>query len=554
MASDLFAPPSKEELALANPSNDALFAPPSKEELTGKKSLKDIIQPDKLDKTILEGDPNGLGARMSEGAGNYALEKTGSPVIAAGVKTVGDLAPLWMGAAGGKIASMAEPNGSLGFLRTPQKANAPEISAAAQKLGINATPGMLSDSPTVQGLESSLHQAPTLGGALMRRSTVPVGEGMRSGAEGLLADASPLSPYQSGEKVKGILSKDVESKFAEPSRLFEDLRQYTKDIPSTEASTRAVSRNIMNIPESSVPGTEGLANAIVKKLAANPSADQIKQIKTMVGKEAAAMDKRGDNSSGAWSIYDKLSNLEMNTIKRGAIERGQLDSRGFMSDQPQTAEGKTIAQGMLGQLKSARSGYRQGMEDLGDLAQSARLGSVKTPGLFNEKLDSIPSEKLQDKLLPLDDVRAAQTLFKYSPKSAEELRGARLRDLKERSSYEGKVDPNSLLRNVDPKKINPETEKMLFGKGNENLDALRKVSESLPEKVGPSGTPQGMQFSALLRPWEQAGDVGRYALYKTLAKDPLGKLQMTPETMNLLKLMAGSNADERGRGLVDKNK
>lgn len=502
----------------------------------GTGSIKDLIQPDKLDRTFLEGDPNGLGAQFSESAGNYAFDKTGSPLVGAGVKTAGDLAPLLMGLAGGKVASKLEPT-----FGTPNKANAPEITAAAQKLGIKATPGMLSKSPTVQGLESSLHQAPTIGGAMTRRGTVPVGEGMKSAAEGLLSEASPLSPYQSGEKVKGILSEDIKNRFSEPKRLFEDLRQYTKDIPSTERSTRAVSRNVMNVPEVDISGssTAGIASAVTKSLSKNPSADQIKSIKSMVGREASAMDKRGENSSGAWNIYEKLRRLEENTIQRGILESSRTKG-----------EGENIASGMLGQLKAARSGYKSGMEGLGDLFQATRLGNVKTPGLAVEKINEIPSERLQEKLLPLDDVRAAQEVFKYSPKSASELRGARLRDLKERSSYEGRVDPNTLLRNVDAKKINPETEKMLFGKGNENLEALRKVSESLPEKVGPSGTPQGMQFSDLLRPWEQLGDAGRYLLYRTLAKDPVGSLKVAPETLNLLRSMSGANVENK-KGLIN---
>ncbi len=407
-----------------------------------------------------------------------------------------------LGAIGGGIQQLA------GNLRTPEP-NAADITAATRRIGAEPTPGMVRSSETMKDLESSLEQNPSIGGYLVGKKTQPVRDAMQNTAENLVKERTPLSPFEVGEKGKESMSNAVESKFAEPKRIFNDLAQYTKDIPSTDKSTSAVSRNIMNIPDTSIEGTPdaSIAKMVVSNLGKNPSADQIKTLKTMVGKKAAAIeDQRGD-ASGVWDIYHKLSNLEMNTIKRGAIESARTGP-----------EGETIGQGMLGQLKSARAGYRSGMEGIGDLAEASKLGNIKTPGHLVDKLNGINSENFAQKMLPLDDVRAQRALYQYSPETAGLLRQARIGDVADKASdMHRNLTPGGLLRAT--KDFNPETEQMLFGKGKQSLNDMRAVHDAMPDMVGPSGTPHGMFTMDMLNPVMQAGDLGRYGLYKMGASD-----------------------------------
>lgn len=389
------------------------------------------------------------------------------------------------------------------------KENAPEIAAAAKRLGFDASPGMRSGSQTVQDLESSLQQSPTLAGALVRKQTRPIAEGIKNTAEGLVKDQTPLSPFDTGQKVKELLSRDVENKFAEPKRLFEDLRQYTKDIPSTTNSTRAVSRNMMSIPEVSTfedGGAASAARSVAKVLEKNPSADEIKSLRTMIGKKASAA--TDTDASGLWQIYDKLGRLEENTIKRGAIASARTEG-----------EGNTIAQGMLGQLKSAKKGYSSAMDASGDFAQATGLGKVRSPDQLADKIQSIKSERLQKQLLPLDDVRAGEQLHQYSPDTAGLLRQARIRDLAQKASNGDKVlTPGGLLRAT--KNLNPEAEQLLFGKDKAKLADMRTVNSELPDIVGPSGTPKGEEVKQVFNPIHQATSALNYGVYRTLGSGP----------------------------------
>ena len=53
------------------------------------------------------GDPNGLGARLAQKAGDYALDKTGNPIAATAVKTAADLAPMFFTHAAGKLPGIS---------------------------------------------------------------------------------------------------------------------------------------------------------------------------------------------------------------------------------------------------------------------------------------------------------------------------------------------------------------------------------------------------------------------------------------------------------------
>ena len=455
-------------------------------------------------------DAQGLAVDTLTGTAAGAVLGAGGHALAKGTEKASN----WISA---KAAPALEK-----MLPAGKKANAAEIEAAAERLGFKATPGMVNDSEALQKLESSLHQAPTIGGYLTRRSTGKVGDAMRGATDELISDAATVSPYESGEQVKKILSGEIESKFGPSKKIFEDLRQYTKDIPVSEKSVQAVSRNIRSIPEVETLDLP-LANQVIKSLEKNPSVDQIKTLRTLVGKKAeSAID--GAERSAYWQMYAKLGRLEESTLKRGVLQSARNQG-----------EGEQIAKGMLGQLKSAKKGYAEQMANLEDLSQAARLGKVRGPESFSQKLDALPSERLQEKLLPLEDVRLAETIKSQFPEAFGALRKARIRDLSEGVVRDGETVPSKLLQNT--KNLNPEAGQMLFGDKLSKLNDLRSVNQALPEKVGPSGTQQALDVAGMLNPMNQVRDVARYGAYKAASSETLQKvaqfLRSKPQFANL---------------------
>jgi hypothetical protein len=480
-----------------------------------------------------------VGHGVAVGAGFGAAANPGD--------TEGEVSPLQLKGRAGNAAIGAFTGGTISgglagakalgeMMRLHPKANAEQIKAAAEALGITPTAGMLNDNKVVQDLESSLHQSPTVGGTLMRRETRPVGKGMLNASNSLFEDANGLSPDQSGAQAKNQIGAQVNSEFQPHRDAFNDLKQYTSNINAPESSRNAVSRNVMNIPEVQVFKNEQPANVardVVSALGEDPSADMIKKLKTMVGTKAASADP--EHQQALWQIYAKLARLEENTIKRGVISAARTQG-----------EGSTIADGMLGQLKGARQGWKAGMDKLGGFSDAQGMRTPNSPENFLGNVDNIQNEKMQTSMFNPNDNVGTNALKDSFPKAYDTLRGGRLTEMQGQLSGEGGVNPGKLLNAT--KKNTPEANTHLFREdGAKTLGDLRTVDQSLPDKVGPSGTPAGDEVKQVMNPLVQASGVAKYGLYKGLTNQTLqgflskmpqlGQLQQTnPQAFNALVL------------------
>jgi hypothetical protein len=410
-----------------------------------------------------------------------------------------------------------------------EKPDAKEIEAAAQALGFKPTPGMTTDSQVVQNLESSLSQSPSIPGMLVRGQQKKVAEGLAKGAQNLTDDASQLTKFEAGEQAKKQITENVDKRFGPSKQAFNDLRQYTKDIQSTERSVKSVANNINKIDEVAVfedGGAASVARSVNKALEKMPSADQIKSLRTMVGTKAKAAERAGTgDAKGIWEIYHKLGRLEENTIKRGVLSSARSGP-----------EGKRIAGGMLGQLKSAKKGYSEQMGKIQEVGSATKIKGTKSPKFFNESIDEMQAEKVADKFFNLGNAGARQKSKEVFPEAFQTLRKQRLSEIRDRAMHKGKLDPSKLIRQVD--KLDDEALRDLFRDSVGTASNMKKVMDSFPDKVGPSGTPQGLMYSNIFDlAQRQVTDFGRYGAYKFLSSSTtkaIGKrLQQLPEFRSL---------------------
>jgi len=410
-----------------------------------------------------------------------------------------------------------------------EKPDAKEIEAAAKALGFKPTPGMTTDSQVVQNLESSLSQSPSIPGMLVRRQQKKVAAGLAKGAENLTDDASQLTRFEAGEQAKKQIIENVNKRFKSSKDAFNDLRQYTKDMPSTERSVKAVSNNISKIDEVAVfedGGAASIARSVNKVLEKQPSADQIKILRTMVGTKAKAAERAGTGDArGIWEIYRKLGRLEESTIKRGVLSSARTDT-----------EGKRIADGMLGQLKSAKKGYSEQMGKIQEVGQATNIRGTQSPRAFTESIDEMQAEKVADKFFNLGNTGARQKSKDVFPEAFQTLRKQRISELRDKAMTKGQLDPSKLIRQVD--KLDDEALRDLFLESVPTAKNMNKVINSFPNKVGPSGTPQGLMYSNFFDLVQrQVTDFGRYGAYKVLSNSTtrsIGKrLQNLPEFKSL---------------------
>lgn len=386
------------------------------------------------------------------------------------------------------------------------KLTAKEVEEAAKRLGFKPTAGMVSNNPTLRGLESSLEQSPSIAGSLVRGDTNKVREGVTKAVSGLTKDTTSYSKFELGEKIKSGIIEKIAQRHAPIADQFNRLRESTAFIELPEKSKLTLARNFMQHPDVALAPNSSWgskAQQFGDYLLNAKSVDDVKRLRTIVGKEIQASANPNEQRVLS-SIYGSLTRLEENTIKRAAISQARTSK-----------EGLEIGKQMLGELKSAKQGYKGLMTDIGDVTKAGGLKKSRTIEDFLDIVDNVPSEQIGDKLFKTNDLKSLSVIEKQFPSEFSLMRQQKVTELVEKATVKGQLDAGRLLKAVE--KMGPETVKKIFGG---NADAVLKdvetVLNSLPNKIGPSGTPQGEMFINMLRPMFQVQEGARFGAYKKL--------------------------------------
>lgn len=412
------------------------------------------------------------------------------------------------GVTGGTLAAGAhgvmKGADAIGKLRAKPKANAADIRAAAERLDIEATPGMQYDGHFIQGTESSLDQSPSIGGALMRRRTDNVRAGLNKATDATFQDASVgLSPFESGEAAKNGIMGKVGERLSPLQMSYDEIAQSTAHAEVNPKGTQAVSRNVENIPEAKLtPGSPGAnkANQYARWIKNAKTVDDLTRIRSMVGKDVEAAN--GPERYILGQIYEKATNLRQSALEYAAKNAAATPR-----------EGEKIAGGLLQQLKETDTAYRGLMEDLSGFAENAKLGEVRTPKHFTETVDAVKSEQMAEKLFNLGDNRLLVDFKAKFPEEFEILRQAKLAQFaKQAMGPDGKISPQKMATQMG--KLNPEARIALLGE-NANLPVdASTVLKAIPPNVNPSKTSVGESFKTSLNPIFQAKELARYGAYR----------------------------------------
>lgn len=477
----------------------------------GASALKTVGQ------AALMGGASGLGASEAEDVKGLLKDASTGAAIGGAVGSVARGIPSVTKKVK-NIISEAQPPAS------PQNIEA--LKKAAQDIGVELTPGMKSASYIERGLENSLSESPSPFGALVRRQQNRVYDKLREGADDVF-QSSGKSKVQSGESIKEGFESAIRERGEPIGEIFEKLKKSTEFIDVPKNSKEAIARNIEKEKLVRLAPSEGFSTR-AKALAENiRNLNTVDDVKTMRGIVGRALESSTDANERQvmGKIYDKLSKLEENTIKRAAIKQARTPG-----------EGQKIGKEMLEELRLGKEQYRDFMQDLKELAKGARLGDIKTPGDFTRKLSDKSGEEIVDKFFNKNNARALENLNKKLPDVFGELKDAAIENIKQKSLVvprgggERVLDPKKAIK--EAQKLGPEIQKLLFGSKNPKLEAIDRVLGSIPENIGPSGTPRGIKFDNIFT--TSVLDAPRYMLYKSMPAINSKAGQATGKALELL--------------------
>ncbi len=404
------------------------------------------------------------------------------------------------------------------------------IAAAASKLGVKPTQGMMTDDYISRNLENSLSQNPSIPGSWVRSQQAPVQDAISGVSEKALADASGRSPLEGGKEMQKGVANTLEQRLQPIQDKYSEIEGHTKNIPLTEpkisAGIQRVSNNIRGLDDARFEGSEGhkIANQFADWLEQAKDANDLKLLKTKARQIAQDPTSSFEEKSVASSIMGKLDKVQQNTIMRQAVQITREAQPGGSKilegarDQAATAEGTDIGKGLINDIKGTNKQYRGLMEDVKAFGQGSGLTKANHgPSAAIEDIKSANPQEMGAALFDAGNTEFTQMVQKQYPEQFEMARQQRLKEIADKSQTpSGAIDPKKLLKTVNKMKAEtPEALEMLFGSKNiDALEAADTLTKSIPGKVGASDTPRGLAFKDVINPMQNVADLGRYGLLK----------------------------------------
>lgn len=382
-----------------------------------------------------------------------------------------------------------------------------EIKAAAQRLGLSTPPsGVMSNSNITKGLEASLEDSPSLAGMLVQNETRPFKDELRRNVEGLVEAGVEKTAYDAGEEVKKELYQGINERLRPAQDGLKTIYNTFGEFDVSERVNKTLSNRIAKSDLYKLSLDKGLVDNIQNTIANVKTLNQANIFKKQIGKQLAAEFRKPERNMAVIDIlddvYSTMSRMEEKAISDAAKTLG-----------PKT--GVKAEKEALNIYRESMQRYRDIYKDYGPIADQLGI-KLKSPDVFLDTLSETPNEKIQRKLIDLNDYDSAKKLKMKYPEIFDIGRKRKLAELADKiKGPKGDISLRKFVTAVD--KMSPQQQEILFGfdgKMKQRISDLKKVIRKIPDDANPSRTSINFSFMDMLNPVFQGKELARYAVYK----------------------------------------
>lgn len=386
--------------------------------------------------------------------------------------------------------------------------NAEEVKAASKVLGTEATAGQLLDSSTVKKLEDVQSKSQGFAGRGLRKTIEKNQEQTQKAAEALTKERSAKSETASGVEFKDKFKDELQKKLEPAEQIYgawEGAMKETKLPISKDGMMNRFSE--LKQEHQYSDKALGLIQNFESKFSTVNSLDDLKNLRTSVGKAINPKAMDSNELSAISSIYHDLTGVRSDSLK----------------EMIKSSQTKEFAEEAIKQIGEADNIWRESSESVGNAllnkGSKSKLGPKGTSDKFFKENPEIASI---NKVLKTQDPTKIAKVQKDFPEAFEVLRKNKIEEIFKSAEYNGKLNNSKLVKSIDS--MPPETQVVIFGEdGKKKAQALKVWIEALPLTTNPSGTAQMMQFIEMLNPKTQALAAGRQMVYNALTKPALGE-------------------------------
>lgn len=393
----------------------------------------------------------------------------------------------------------------LAFIRNfkSQKPGANAMRNEFAEAGLPEVLGMMSDNKMVQKYASAISQLPTMAGEAVRKD-VDLGF---NAVNNIIKDSFNVVPSElMGREAGGSGVKDlIRTKFdqmMEPLKgAYAEREALGKGVDiSDEASYKAYenlieqSQNYRNVTNPGRKIIEAAANDFLKEASAPGAMANLDAYGKQLASDARQAMIKGDYDS-AHAFYqvrdtvDKFVDTHLEKLGKNLEKEG--------------VEGASAeAINAVNQYKQLRSSYAKFKGIMTDFAEATGLGKKSTTGIgLNEALDKIPDEQFVDKIFDPKNAKGLDTIKKNFPDVFDALVAQKKSQMYQDAVTGKTFNPLQLFKDINTeKKMSKGVRDLLFTPEQLNkMGTAEKWIKNLPDKVGPSGTPEGLEYMEMAK-------------------------------------------------------
>lgn len=394
---------------------------------------------------------------------------------------LGAVPALWKATYGPKVNSLLEMfHGRVNGMTQPISEDLQTVMANAEKAGTEFSPEFksgLSENPELQNYYQGLRESGTSTGDAIRQTHEKAKEVIQGQLEGVFAQTEPLSAFEAGDKAKQVIMDKAEQLYEPVKQQYDALGEINKavEVPEEARLKAAEALSEAGKEYGAVGGaSQKLFQEYGDRLLQQPTLEKIDKLMTEIG-------SKGDQ---AWRSGD------FETAK--AYQKIRDSVRDFQDQQIGSVLGKSskeAADSFVRARQSARKGYQEFVESIGDIASVGKLGKIKSHGQLIDALEKVPSAKLADKLFDKKNIEGLRLLKDQYPEVLDSLINQKKSDILAKATERGELMHNKILSAVNsmPKEVQalmfkPEELATINASGN----LLRKMTV----RMGQSGTPR----------------------------------------------------------------
>lgn len=407
------------------------------------------------------------------------------------------------------------------------------VVAAAKNLGIDSVPNaVLTDNPTYQKLESGLSQSGSYPAKGIRDQYTNFFKALDKASEKISSLKSTDSDFASGGKIQSDLAGQVNDSRAPVSEMYDELTPHLRKI---EVNPTVVNKTFGALKRNPLFQTQDGVSMLADYQDAAKNVSDLASLKEW---RSNLRDAVGPNAS-------PLEAKRMDAIAKAVTSIRDNSINALKEHMPEGMhEG---VDKLIDDVALADAAHSANLKDINSVKGIVGNKDFKSPTTFLNKLGDMRESDVAQKAANLD-IGTMRNLQEKFPSVFEKAKTAKINDLIQNSTnpVSGFNDARFLKQYQG---LDQEMKDLIFDpKIQSHIENLQTLKQAIPDKLGPSGTPEGKMLMDMFNPKRNALD---YGVKKTLESASSGAptAPAVPEpsrAANVLKFVASQSKAQAG--------